>query len=532
MPNSMALAKRASDTDLMPPPPTKRMKRPPKVLTEEDYSADLDYIIARDYFPGLLEADAQQDYLDALEAGDEDWMQEAGQRVKAVMTPREPGRRRVSMTPRRTGLGDADDGRTPVGWKGATPIRTPGREGQARKRAEEAASKEDGGSSRTNTSLSSYQATYTSEDNTSFAKVIDNQNAKRREKYRHLWSGTNKLPSKQQLAQRQLADQKTHTKALAAPEYFSARYTGTSPSTALVKADPSQPSLDSDDRPAMIDKRPRNPRNGLFFNPDDMAETHSHLSSVAETAAQNSKAAPKAVSYTNTRVPLTADGVAMIEEDADDDRPASPTLSAVDAAMKGRPHPGLQKGGLYADSDAGETVDGNATPMVDGWKFVDADVPVEDPPRPSSTSTTAKPKEVDHDALLDSLTRHLLDDNDDESDSTNPYRIDEKSKRESLHHNLVAKQNAAKRAKKDRLAALKGQEVGKTPRFESSPRVGAMPKGGETPGRKGGGIGGLTPAGRALYQKIGGQTPTRARATEATPFGGRMARVTPVSAKR
>ena len=62
---SQALMRRSSGNDvaLMPPPPFKRIKRPPKVLDEDEYTQALSDIIARDYFPGLLESQAQHEYL-------------------------------------------------------------------------------------------------------------------------------------------------------------------------------------------------------------------------------------------------------------------------------------------------------------------------------------------------------------------------------------------------------------------------------------------------------------------------------------
>ena len=520
MSNPLALSKRSADTDLMPPPPIKRMKRPPKVLSEEDYSANLDYIIARDYFPGLLEADAQQDYLNALDAGNEDWMEEAGQRVKAVMTPGRPSKSDVGMTPRRPGLPEVRGGKTPTGWVGATPSATPRQSKNVTQ--ENAESKNEGASTnKTKMSLGSYQATYTSEDNTSFASVIDEQNAKRREKYRWLWSGNNKTPSKQQLLQHQQDRHRDEKKALEAPHYFSARFTGSSPSsTALIKASDAKLSFQPYDRPAMIDKKPHHPRNGLFFNPDDMAETHPHLQSQAETAAQMSKAAPKGVSHANTRVALDAEGVAQTKAAEDEDRPPSPTMSAVDAAMQGRPHPALRKGGTYADSEvSAEDGTGGETPMVNGWKFVDAEVPVETPsPRPLK-----KREKVDHDSLLTSLVQSSTgNDGDDGAGSNNPFNIAEPRKREELHYAMVEKQNKAKRAKNDRLESLKGHDTGKTPKFMSSPRVGALLKGAETSGRTQQRLGGLTPAARALYEKVGGKTPVARRRVDATPFGGKM----------
>ena len=66
---SSALVRKRTDTDLMPPPPqVKKIKRPKKVLDEDTYTEALSQIIARDFFPGLLQTEIQQEYLDALES--------------------------------------------------------------------------------------------------------------------------------------------------------------------------------------------------------------------------------------------------------------------------------------------------------------------------------------------------------------------------------------------------------------------------------------------------------------------------------
>ena len=85
---SKSLVRRSTDdVALMPPPPVKRIKRPPKVLDEDDYTSALSDIIARDYFPGLRETQAQQDYLTALDSRDGGWIAEAGQKLREAMTP-------------------------------------------------------------------------------------------------------------------------------------------------------------------------------------------------------------------------------------------------------------------------------------------------------------------------------------------------------------------------------------------------------------------------------------------------------------
>ncbi|KAG7148841.1 hypothetical protein HYQ46_002274 [Verticillium longisporum] len=79
LPPTQALVRKRADTDLMPPPPpTKKIKRPKKVIDEDAYTDALSQIIARDFFPGLLETETKQEYLDALESKDAAWISNAG----------------------------------------------------------------------------------------------------------------------------------------------------------------------------------------------------------------------------------------------------------------------------------------------------------------------------------------------------------------------------------------------------------------------------------------------------------------------
>src|ERR1700742_2821806 len=104
-PSPQALVKRSQENSLMPPPPPpKRIKRPATVLDEDTYTDALSHIIARDFFPGLLETQTQQEYLDAVTSRDKEWIAEAGRKLTEVMTPgpearRSQGRRGVAMTP-------------------------------------------------------------------------------------------------------------------------------------------------------------------------------------------------------------------------------------------------------------------------------------------------------------------------------------------------------------------------------------------------------------------------------------------------
>ncbi|SLM38984.1 Nuclear protein DGCR14 [Lasallia pustulata] len=207
--NSQALAKRSSDTALMPPPPRpKRIKRPAKVLDEDTYTDALSNIIARDFFPGLVETESQQEYLNALDSHDDAWIAAAGRKLTEVMTPgpdgrRLRGKRGTSMTPTSRLFGRG--GETPKGWGGDTPMSVVSTSSTATSQTEKPEVD-------TNMSLSAFQTKYTSEDNESFYKLLDKQNLKRAEKQAWMWSG-NKIPSARQIAHRQRSSRLLEAKA-------------------------------------------------------------------------------------------------------------------------------------------------------------------------------------------------------------------------------------------------------------------------------------------------------------------------------
>ena len=157
-----ALVRKRTDTDLIHlPPPAKKIKRPRQVLDEDTYTDTLSYIIAREFFPGLLESETRQEYLDAVESKDNAWIASASKRLHRLMTP---GRHSKDQTP------------SPLSSKPKINV---------------------------NMSLNTFQSTYTSEDNESFYKLIDKQNQKKADKYSWLWRG-NRLPSKRELKQKEV----------------------------------------------------------------------------------------------------------------------------------------------------------------------------------------------------------------------------------------------------------------------------------------------------------------------------------------
>lgn len=383
--SSTALVKRSLDTSLMPPPPPpKRIKRPAKVLDEDDYTDALSRIIARDFFPGLLETESKQYYLDALDSQDSEWIASAGRKLTEVMTPgpdgrRLRGRRGTSMTPSSGLYGRG--GETPRAWQGDTPM-------SVMSDSTTASTKSEKPEIDTNMSLLAFQEKYTSEDNESFYKLLDKQNLERAEKYAWMWNG-NKIPAPRQIAHKKREALLAGTKAT--QEAVDGR------DLAVINPE--------DVRPAMPDTWKSRPDNNFMFGPSSIED---FTQTVAQKAQETSLAPPKAVVYDNTRIapfnPTTSsDNHPVI--------PPSPSLSAVRDALAGRPRP----------SPSEASFSGAATPRVNGHAYVDSE------PEPSPS------------------TSPLLLGN---GDSTpNPFKLSESSKREALHHRMVDKVAKGKRVK-------------------------------------------------------------------------------------
>ncbi|KAK3190550.1 hypothetical protein K4F52_003240 [Lecanicillium sp. MT-2017a] len=311
---SKALVRKRQDTELMPPaPPVKKIRRPKQVLDEDSYTEALSQIIARDFFPGLLESQTQQEYLDAVDSKDAAWISSASRRLRQVMTPCRRTRASNFQRP-------MNGGQTPMTFVGDTPA-TVASQAEAEPPKPEA-----------NMSLSKFQETYTSEDNESFYKLVDKQNQKRADKYAWLWRG-NKLPSKQMIAQKQVTDKLEGAGKLIDDGYMKK-------DRLAIK--------DSDDRPARPDSWKSAPKNGFMYMPNDLDEG---LTTVAQASEDASRMGPKAVVYANTRVP----------QPHVPKRPTSPTLSSVRDAVAGRPRP----------QDRDSSVAGGETPRVNGYAFVD-----------------------------------------------------------------------------------------------------------------------------------------------------------------
>ncbi|CAK7208287.1 hypothetical protein SCUCBS95973_000051 [Sporothrix curviconia] len=468
---SSALVRKRTDTELMPPPPAaKRIQRPKTVLDEDSYTDGLSKIIARDFFPGLLESETQNDYLNALESKDAAWISSAGKRLQEAMTP---GRRRRTrlQTPSLQPTLDGRPGETPQSFVGDTPasvvsVSTTVSAATVAVAATTTAAKP---GPDLNISLGAYQDKYTSEDNESFYRLLDKQNQKRAEKHAWLWNG-NKLPSKMQLKQKEVQD-----RLLAS-------------GTGLVDDGYKKDLLaiqDRLDRPAAPETWKTAAKNALMFLPDSQVEGQAET--VAQKRQAESLAAPKAIVYANTRLPgQSLSSVQQQQQERKSDRsrqrsssvssaaiiPPSPTLSAVRDAIVGKPRR------IDADSTAGSLAGstmGGETPRVNGYAFVDDEEPepvAEAPPVISFGKVDGTP---------------------------NPFQLQDKSRREGLHHRMVERIAQSKRTSARIGMTGRASQTPASP-YPHSPRV----------------SGGLTPAGQRLWSNMTG---SGGRASNSTGTG-------------
>ena len=131
------------------------------VLEEDEYTKALSHIIARDFYPTLVHLDATNTYLDALRSDNPVLLDASVRRLQELATPSSAIRsRHVALTPSQTPWGkEITD----------TPHSTSERS-KKRPRYDE------------DMSLDAFQARYTSEDNSSFINILQEENRVRKEK--------------------------------------------------------------------------------------------------------------------------------------------------------------------------------------------------------------------------------------------------------------------------------------------------------------------------------------------------------------
>jgi len=151
------------------------------VLDEDEYTAALSHIIARDFFPSLVHLDATNDYLDAVQSKNPHLIQASVKRLQELSdTPQASSSRRPTSfdTPSRTpwATGPSD-----------TPLRTPRTEWGVEEPSQTKPKFD------TSLSLDEFQARYTSEDNSSFTQILDAENQQRKERYGWAWDAQKRV---------------------------------------------------------------------------------------------------------------------------------------------------------------------------------------------------------------------------------------------------------------------------------------------------------------------------------------------------
>ncbi|CAD6502175.1 BgTH12-02414 [Blumeria graminis f. sp. triticale] len=293
-------------------------------------------------------------------------------------------------------------------------------------------------------SLDSFQSKYTSEDNESFYKLLDNQNRKRAQKYAWMWSAGNKLPSKMMLKQKEIELKLIQSRS----------------STGIDEREVSK-YISEDSRQSSVQGWKSKPNNGLMFIPDGVEDA---VQTIARKAQNESRAAPKGISYASTRMFETFD-----EPRSRDSRTLTPQLKPDIGNPCSTNRTGLDQASQCKDSEM---------PHVNGYTFVD-DEDEEESEIPQETKVLNFAK--------DDLSR-------------NPFTIKAQSHREDLLRRIVDK--TAKSKRQSTIDGFTGRvEQTPVPKFPSSPKVGASQ---------------LTPAAKRLWGQVGTRTTGITHAFEPT----------------
>ncbi|KAF5312643.1 hypothetical protein D9619_003170 [Psilocybe cf. subviscida] len=477
---------------------TERSLNSQVVLDEDEYTEALSSIIARDFFPSLVQLDATNEYLDALRTRDPHLIGASVRRLEEVSQTPTPG-------PSRGWLPSQTPSQTPFGLTSDTPL--------YRDTLLEPPSKRPKYDS--NMSLDEFQARYTSEDNSSFTRILDDENRVRKEKWGWAWDAQKRVEGRQSKLiedrQKMLLEapgvtgvrEKFRIDAPKAPglikdieenkEEENAE-SEDSDAKALVatgkRKAAEEPALDvmapqKDTRSAGVDGWNFKARNSLMFSPDaDVSPYHPPR----KVADQEVDPNPKAVNYGSTRL-------LEYEHKAGDSKqsasaPPSPTRSRIDAAITGTPY--------HPHSSAKE--DFSLIPNLPS-------------PTPAELGPVAL-KQLMTWGTLNSTPR-IISQSGDVPGSRTPFHIPDISAREAVSHKLANSASKSLRAKAEMFNP--STRTARSVRTPVLGKKGSMAPPSMTP-RRSEAAGSLTPAARRLLERttLGTAATRRADAMERT----------------
>ncbi|EXJ79881.1 hypothetical protein A1O3_08166 [Capronia epimyces CBS 606.96] len=538
---------------LMPPPPFKRIKRPAKVLDEDEYTSALSDIIARDYFPGLLESQAQHEYLAALESGDESWIAEAAQKLRNAGAPAAHMRRSNNKgsnnhTARNTrfdnygngngntrfdnygnGNGNGTPSATPR-WGTTTPTSggggvrggvadTPvgsyaGSDTPATRNVHDigrghgdAGEDVDGGGGldTAGLSLGAFQAKYTSEDNESFNTLLDKQNLKRRQKHAYLWTQDQRVPSARLIAYRereaqlllqqgeqgQVEEEVTASGGGGGGGGVAGSSSGLT-LTSTSATNPNEKAVVPSMTTGATDARPARPDAWLIRRPDNSFMFPATSVDEDTPALQTVHEVKEQLSKAGPKHVVHANTRFPPVRYFDEPGPIPPSPSLNTEIIARRDAAAKGRPAASESSEFGFDVDaGSETPRVNGYAFVDEDEP----------ETVHQPQ-----TQLGPSYRDLLAGQVGADATPNPFKIGEIRRREELHLRMVDSQARRKRQSEKERESASG----------SGSRIGGM-----TPVAAA--AGNMTPAARRLMEKLGARTPSSASSSGGRGGGGAAA---------
>jgi len=470
------------------------------VLDEDEYTAALSQIIARDFFPSLAHLDATNDYLDALETRDPHLINASVRRIEQLSTP--ATRARPWQTPSETPYGAGPS---------ETPLRTPSGQPPAKRPRYD-----------TDMSLDTFQARYTSEDNSSFTQILAVENKRRQEKYSWAWDAQRRVE-----AQRERMLEGRERALIEAPQAPGVREKlriEVPVPTGLITAggeESERNELDEDSkekgstvdgrgkevtvcekqeevldvmapkkdtRPAGVDGWKFKARNTLMFPPDADVAPYDPSKPSAKAA---DKGEPKLIVYGNTRLSEQEESTSATHGLS---APASPTRSRIDAAIAGTPCTCIHSERLSCRLNI--LPDRSTSPRVNDFSYV--------PAIPSPTPSELGPAAVKQLMTWGTLnaTPRILSQTDDPADASmpppsTPFHISAPSARETLSHKLSSSAAKSLRVKANLLNSARSR---RTSAPSGSGQKSGMAPPSWTP-RRADAAGSLTPAAKRLLDR-------------------------------